>query len=115
MKRWIHAATEDFDLTKLVNNEEYEDLTIGEAIDAMTYSVYDNYKYDENADYDLILEVIVEHLDAPDIYNLKVGRDYSEKDVAREMNKYDWELEKEENRPEGNRTVNRWMHEVGLL
>lgn len=114
MKRWIHAGTESFDLSKLVNTEEYEDLTIGEAIDAMTYSVYDNYRYDENADYDLILEVIVEHLDAPDIYNLKVGQDYSRKDVAEEMNKYDWELAKEENRREGNRTVNRWMHEVGL-
>jgi len=101
-------------LNRLVDEEEYEDLTVGEAIDEMTYSTYDNYKYDETADYDLILKVIIEHLDSPDIYNLKVGRDYSKKDVAKEMNKYDWELEKEENRPEGNRTVNRWMHEVGL-
>lgn len=114
MKKWIHAATENFDLDKLVDEEEYEDLTIGEAIDGMTYSTYDNYKYDENADYDRILEIIIDHLDDPDIYNLKVGRDYSKKDVVKEMNKYDWELEKEENRPEGNRTVNRWMHEVGL-
>lgn len=113
MKKWIHAST-DFDLNKLVDAEEYGDLTVREAIDETTYSMYDNYKYDENADYDLILEVIVEHLDDPDTYNLKVGEDYSKKDVAEEMEKYDWELAKEEDRPEGNRTVNRWRHEVGL-
>ena len=75
MKKWIHAST-DFDLNKLVDAEEYGDLTVREAIDATTYDAYDIYKYDENANYNHILESIINHLD--------------------------------------DRTVYRWMYEVGL-
>ena len=69
----------------------------------MTYSTYDNYRTDEDATYDLILEVIIEHLEAPDLYNLKEGVDFSWKDVAREMDKYDWDYINE------NQSISGWM------
>ena len=111
MKRYIHSATDVSDLNRKFVPPDYDDgeeTTVANAIDAMTYSVYENYKHDSDATYDLILEVIIEHLEAPDLYGLKEGVDFDKIDVAYEMDNYDWKYINE------NRSVTRWIDHFQL-
>jgi len=108
MKRYIRSSA---DLSRRFippYDEDQNEITVRDAIDAMTYSVYDNYHDDPDATYDLILQVIVEHLEAPDLYALRDGVDFTRHDVAEEMAKYDWGYIDE------NRSVDRWIRESRL-
>ena len=103
MKRWIHGSK---DLNRKFvppYDEDNEETTVADAIDAMTYSVYDNYKHDANATFNRVLEDIIEHLEADDLYGLKEGQDFDRLDVAHEMDKYDWSYINE------NRPVRQWI------
>lgn len=105
MKRWIHGSK---DLNRKFvppYDEDNEETTVADAIDAMTYSVYDSYKDDSSVTFNLILEDIIEHLEAADLYGLKEGQDFDKLDVAREMDKYDWSYINE------NRSVRQWIEE----
>lgn len=108
MKRYIRSAS-NLDRTFIPPyDEDQNETTIRNAIDAMTYSAYDNYYNDPDATYDLILQVIVDHLEAPDLYALKEGVDFTKHDVAEEMAKYDWDYINE------NMSVDRWIRKSGL-
>ena len=105
MKRWIYSAK---DLNRRFvppHDDDEREISVADAIDAMTYSAYDNYYRDPKATYDLILEVIIEHLEAPDLYDLKEGLDFDRLDVAHEMNKYDWDYIDE------NRSILDWIED----
>lgn len=84
MKRYIHSS-DDYD----------ERIDIQDALEDMTYQTWDNYNYDEDLTYSDIAAIIKEHLADPDIFGFKEGKDFTMRDVAQEMNKYDWDLPKE--------------------
>ena len=107
MKRYVHSAK---DLSKKFHPsnpdaDEDEMFEVGNIIDSVTYQTYDNYRYDENADYNYILDVIREHLEDPDTYGLKAGVDFDDEDIAEMMKGYDWKYINE------NRSVDRWIAE----
>ena len=108
MKRYIRSASNLGRRFIPPYDEDRNETTVRNAIDAMTYSVYDNYYNDPDATYDLILQVIVDHLEAPDLYGLKEGVDFTKHDVAEEMAKYDWGYINEDE------SVDRWIQKSGL-
>lgn len=93
MKRYIRS-TKDFDYNRLiVNNDVTEDdnLTIADAIDMMCYNTYEEYYNDyvnDRYSFGDLVDVVLMHLDDPDIYGLKVGKDYSRKYVEDCLEKY---------------------------
>lgn len=86
-------------------DDDTTEFAVSDAIGAMTYSAYDNYSDDPDATYDLILDDVIEHLEAPDLYNLKEGQDFDKLDVAHEMDKYGWDYINE------SRSIAQWIAE----
>lgn len=91
MKRYIRSS---FDLNKLVTSGQYseeDNITVKEAIDAMCYEVYDNSSADikyGNISLNEAVNDVIRHLDDPDIYGLKCGKDYSREQVREVMDTY---------------------------
>ena len=93
MKKWIHAAT-SANLNKLIVNDNYsedDNVTVKDAIDDMCYNTYDEY-YPDYAEGKLkladMVKIVIEHLDDPDIYGLKVGKDYPRSYIVEQMKRY---------------------------
>ena len=77
----------------LVDLDEDFQMSVSDAIDAQTFSIWDNYRHLIGPfTFDEILEVIKEYLeeDGMSLYPLKHGVDFEDIDIAREMLKYDW-------------------------
>lgn len=89
MKRYIKSSKE-YDYTRICPNEEYP-TTIEDAIDGMCYETYDNY-YPEYVNGELkfndLVKIVIDHLDDPELYGLKVNKDYARSKVQEELKKY---------------------------
>ena len=96
MKRLIKSSSnlsKRFRPNYLVDPDEDFQMSVSDAIDAQTFSIWDNYRHlIESFTFDEILEAIKEYLeeDGMGLYPLKHGVDFEDIDIAREMLKYDW-------------------------
>lgn len=96
MKKWIHSAsdTDKFDYDQLIVNDMFtpsDNVTIDEAIDSVCYQVFQNYENEINdgeLTFDEGVQIAVEHLDDPEIYELKCGEDYAREHVAEVLHEY---------------------------
>lgn len=97
MKRLIKSSSnlsKRFRPNYLVDVDDNFTTSVSDAIDAQTFSIWENYRHDltEPFTFDEILEIIKEYLeeDGMGLYPLKCGVDFEDIDIAREMLKYDW-------------------------
>lgn len=96
MKRLIKSSSnlsKRFRPNYLVDVDDNFTTSVSDAIDAQTFSIWDNYRHLIGPfTFDEILEVIKQYLeeDGMGLYPLKCGVDFEDIDIAREMLKYDW-------------------------
>lgn len=101
MKKYIHASV-NLDREFVPSYDDEVTITVRDAIQDMTYQVWENYNGDEDIKYNDILEIIRDHLEDPEIYGLKARKDFANLDIANEMEQYDWEIGE-------NKSVGRWI------